>query len=229
MNNIDCKDWIEFRTFLAKYSAKDKDRRNQWLFRGQSDSSWELITTLDQSKDFDNDVDRDLYVYDLLEEFRREAIRLGLQWSHLPNSEGFELLARHYGLPSPLMDWSESPYVAAYFAFEGALKAKSSHVAIYALDRTLLDMSDSDFEIIDDIELFRFNRRAWQQRGIFLRISTMERTAEEILDVGLHKFCIPTSERDYALADLEEMTINHTYLFQDPDGASRTASMRILG
>jgi hypothetical protein len=27
---------------------------------------------------------------------------------------------RHYGFPSPLLDWSRSPYFAALFAFSGA-------------------------------------------------------------------------------------------------------------
>jgi hypothetical protein len=38
--------------------------------------------------------------------------------------------SRHNGFPSPLLDWSGSPYVAAYFAFS---KATSDPVAIYGL------------------------------------------------------------------------------------------------
>ena len=37
---------------------------------------------------------------------------------------------RHYGFPSPLLDWSMSPYVAAYFSFRELNKAEN--VSIFA-------------------------------------------------------------------------------------------------
>jgi FRG domain len=45
--------------------------------------------------------------------------------------------ARHYGVPSPLIDFSLSPYVALFFAFNGVkpLEAKKGeHAAIYCLN-----------------------------------------------------------------------------------------------
>ncbi len=46
---------------------------------------------------------------------------------------GYEYLAylRHYGFLSPFLDWTRSPYVAAYFAFGDADAATGGRVSIY--------------------------------------------------------------------------------------------------
>ena len=154
-------------------------------------------------------------------------MRLISSQASLPVGDAFQLLARHHGVPSPILDWTESPYIASYFAFEEARPISKHHIALWVLDRSTFPVLGSEIKLIDDLELIRFNRRALQQRGLFTRVLTITRTVEEILSDSLTKITIPSMSKASALADLDEMGINSASLFADLDGAARTARYRL--
>jgi hypothetical protein len=106
---------------------------NPLLFRGQSNACWPLNTTLDRMR---KGVPFQDY-YEVICSVRAEIETVtGKKWK-IPEyaeieklvttlqsfSPTYEYMAylRHYGFPSPLLDWSSSPYVAAFFAFEKAI------------------------------------------------------------------------------------------------------------
>ncbi|MCX5662644.1 MAG: FRG domain-containing protein [Planctomycetota bacterium] len=234
MQPVEVTSWSKLRDVLYRFAQLPRDQRDLWWFRGQSRFGHELTPSLDRDQEFTSDSDRERRISQLLIDYRREAIDAGLG-ADLPTGDAFELLARHHGLPSPLLDWTRSPYVAACFAFAGADPRKDPHVAIYALDRSRLPARATDpltssgraaIELIDDPELLPFNRRACQQRGVFMRRSTILQPLEELLQPALWKFRVPATERECALRDLDQMLLNLTTLMYDLDGAARTVAWR---
>jgi hypothetical protein len=183
------------------------------------------LTTLDRSYKFANDAERKRFTDELIEEFRRELMHVDSHGAEELQAVAMELLARHQGLPSPLMDWTESPYIAAFFALANRGKQHGKEAAIWMLDRTKLTHVPA-VETIDDYSLLRFNQRAVRQRGVFLRLATGV-GLEELLSDALTKLVIPGRAARAALAELDEMTINATYLFADMEGAARTAHFRV--
>jgi hypothetical protein len=228
MHRIACRDWKDFhKQFLFAYAAQDLDRRNQLLFRGQADSRWRLRTTLDRYREFSDDLVRARH-YDeiLLPAFRREAICMFPSPSALPQGLGFELLARHHRLPSPFLDWTESPYIASFFAFDDVTKGTGPKVAIWVLDCARFIFEGAGIELINDREELRFNPRALRQRGQFTRIRTIRQPLEAILGGALTKITIDASGKGDALASLDEMGINAAGLYSDLDGVAKTVTYR---
>jgi FRG domain len=217
--------WSAFRDWLQGYFDQDARRRQQLIFRGHRDARWSLSTTLDRSYKFSNDAERKRFTDELIEEFRRELMQVESHGAEELQGVAMELLARHQGLPSPLMDWTESPYIAAFFALANRGKQNGKEAAIWMLDRAKLKQVPA-VETIDDYSLLRFNRRAVRQRGVFLRLATGV-GLEELLSDALTKLVIPGRAFRAALAELDEMTINATYLFADMEGAARTAHFRV--
>lgn len=157
---------------------------------------------------------------------------------------------RHCGFPSPLLDWSESPYVAAFFAFSEIPKG-TKKVAIYQFQ----EMPQGIKHIEDDPEAkihtipydFSTHKRHYlQQTRYTICVKNYGETqgfgkyeeavsASEKLSCyngGKHrqdsliKYTIPFSERNKVLRQLYKMNITHVSLFETEEALIKTLAIR---
>lgn len=111
------------------------------IFRGQQDARWELKTTLERYSRAE--ITMPGYHRMLQRIAPAVASYTGREWDldtefdfdrinfpHIP-AYPFSVYVRHHGFPSPLLDWTRSPYLALYFALCDAGK-NNGDAAIYA-------------------------------------------------------------------------------------------------
>ena len=128
---------------------------SQLLFRGQSNANWQLTTTLERYAlqnlsptllEADRYYGRIHAAKHQIEIYTNKRWEIDTPPEHSARLEGksvfvhqwfegqiyeYMVFLRHHGFPSPFLDWSRSPYVAAFFAFMNATP-DVERVAIYA-------------------------------------------------------------------------------------------------
>ena len=229
LREVSCPSWEGFRNRLLAYAALPREVRDTYVFRGQPDSLWGLESSIDRQFATMPPMEREARLRRLLRDF--EAELLGIDTAEAPNriTDRLELLGRHHLLPTTLLDWTRSPYVAAYFAYEIQLNPLPERVAVWVFDRkALLRIEQGNapaVDVIDDVKLLMANTRAIEQRAVSIR-APVGVPLEELLGKGLTKFTIPSADRRLALVDLDGMLITARSLFRDRDGAARTAMIR---
>ena len=159
-------------------------------------------------------------------------------WSGRCPAYAYMAYLRHHGFPSPLLDWSRSPYVAAYFAFSKAKEASSERVSIYVLSRILNKISGNRMSVVyRQGPHVNTHRRHFLQQGEYtlcLSFNTEWRFEQyhNVFDDGLHqqgicrKITIPAAERVKVLQELDEYNLNSYSLFGSEEGLMDTLATR---
>ncbi|MBZ9880888.1 FRG domain-containing protein [Mesorhizobium sp. CA10] len=123
----------------ALRADQNKDAGSVW-FRGHAEAEWKLIPGLLRSTAETSETT-------LLNRFRQSAAMLAERRPE--NSFDWTFLMQHYGVPTRLLDWSESPLVSLYFAVEDFHLRPNTDAAVWCLWPTMLNKNAN---IVDKIE-----------------------------------------------------------------------------
>lgn len=235
-------------------SSEVKSYPDEVFYRGHSDLSWRLMAPLDRRFAHWNE-DKTKYKnaretkgiewYDkvctkILEEFK-DCCNGILNLNNQLTDDDYWAIGRHYGLLTPLLDWTLSPYVAAFFAFSERLnflehgggscvvQGNNEKVRIWAL--TMWDNTEipKEFQVVRGYSSFDNRQRA--QSGLFTKLYSREHlelesyfTSQGLTDY-LVAYDLPMDAAANAMRDLQLMNIMPRTLFPDLHGAAWQANI----
>lgn len=227
--------WEDFKSKVSEHIKSDFGGR---ICRGQSNSNWPLMTSYHR-----NPCDVELPAYfKFIEEHMADVVGTveNRRINHTDKDENGAFLAylQHHGFPTPLLDWTYSTYIAAYFAFSDVndQNPASDYISIFVFDyykwsNQLPQISDYNYKephvSILRPKILGNKRQHVQQASTYTwtnvadigkHIRLIEKnTSEKYLEV----YNISIQEKYHVMSELEMMGITSFSLFGTVDSLCR--------
>jgi hypothetical protein len=252
---INLRSWRGFARCLATIRKKAGE---QLLFRGHADSRWTLQTTLERRGHLNMPVHQffrmvgnahprvqsfterrfEIPTYPellkLLDDY--DKFSLEVSFGRFPMYE-FLIYLRHHGFPSPLLDWTESPYVAAFFAFmDERPNVKKRSIHVWKESRITSHGTGRPQMKTCGPYVTAHRRHVVQQCEYSLCVTYVPgdkewrfTSQEEGLSQDDHEFWkinIPSTERPSVLKNLDEFNLNAYSLFGSEDSLMHSLATR---
>lgn len=266
---VELTSWTDFEPALQKIRRKhaecfrkgageeDYQHTSPMLFRGQSNAEWGLLTTLERR------TKEEFSIQEYCEAAARYASEIEAytekRWDRTSYSEikkffehqdelharlpcyAYLVYLRQHGFPSPLLDWTRSPYIAAFFAFEAAYSSDRVAVFTYVEVPGIGKAFTAGKPCIRTRGPFaRTHSRHFAQQSeytiatkwennthVFCRHEEAFSNQPEIVDQDvLVKITLPSACRWDAMSYLSDHNINHHTLFQDESALIASMGLR---
>jgi hypothetical protein len=224
-----------WNAFVDNIGAEESRATREVVYRGQRRFDWPLESTL--TRLFDGGAIPPDMANRMHSKFLLAMRGRGFDLSKEEQNEVWAF-GQHYGLATPLLDWTESPFVSLFFAFvteDSRFEKANPSRAIYFLDRSLLEdvLPDLFFE-----PSLGENSRLVNQAGLFSvtpdgNDNLVTAIINALTDIGsinpddpnelaryIGKIHVPNEDREGCLHMMQQMNIHHANLFPDPSGAS---------
>ena len=241
ITTISLADWAEFHAIIERLERP----ASEYIWRGQRDPRWPLEPSLDRRlRAIESEEARSALWAGHLERFQKACRgRRGPNPEHLDDNDAWWALGQHYGLLTPLLDWTGSPYAAVFFAFREP-NNENPFRAVYALNRRLVQSANKRLEretapsAPQEIVELQFvdprtddNPRLFGQGGSFTKAPDGVSVEDWVRSVFgddqsgseypvLLKLLVAEGERDRCMRALELMNLNYHSLYPDLLGTS---------
>jgi hypothetical protein len=241
MDGITSSGWTDFLLAIKKATADLGNPEVLW-YRGHANAEFYLLASLLR---YENGIEKEKHLFTNFKKFSDRILkRRDSEWETL-----FEM--QHYGIPTRLLDWTETFGVALFFATNYNLsRHRGKDAAIYVLDPLNLNKLSGIGEILripQDESKFGYTKIYWEhtpfaasgpiaiepifindrmlaQRGMFTVHHDRIEPIEDKFPTAIKKVVLPSSAMVAAAEFLELSNLNIFSIYPDFAGISEYLS-----
>lgn len=237
-NEIVVNSLDEYLENIHNYDALCAAENSILLFRGQKEVSWDLLPGLGRPNFYRPEIEK--FESNILSEFKRRAIPFLPKTFDSKSNWEWLALAQHHKLPTRLLDWTENPLVALFFAFEHIKENKQDRAVWFfrADENEFADSNDSTVNpfTLDSTKVFvpnQITQRITAQSGWFT-VHKYLKEKSKFLALNknsthrgrITKIVISNKYRDNFLLRLNRFGVNSFSIYPDLEGLSTFLSWK---